>query len=377
MGTTESETLYRRLQQHLDRNFAAFPATASGVEIRILEQLFTAEEAEITLELSALPEPAATIHKRFGSRLSLDELRGKLDRMEARGLILAHPVDGERRYAKLPYVVGIYERHVRTLTAELERDTRQYLAEGLAVALHTGPTKQMRVVPINRKIAVDRGVATYDEIRAHVESSPGPFGVMPCICRKGKDLLGDPCKQTHGRDNCLVIGAAAQWAIGSGNGKEITRAEMLGLLDQADRDGLVLQPENTKSPLFICCCCGCCCNALTAAKRFAKPAQYFSSNFYAEVDAEVCQSCGECRNRCQMDAISSPEGPALVDRSRCIGCGLCLSTCPSGALSLKQNPALKEPPEDTRGLYLRLFRERYGAAEMAKIGVQHALGRKI
>jgi hypothetical protein len=60
-------------------------------------------------------------------------------------------------------------------------------------------------------------------------------------------LLGNPCKQTEMRDNCLMIGPAAQWAMETGAGREITREEMLELLDRADRDGLVLEPENTKS----------------------------------------------------------------------------------------------------------------------------------
>ncbi|MGO4884738.1 MAG: hypothetical protein ACLP59_28540 [Bryobacteraceae bacterium] len=76
MPTIESETLYRRLQQHLDRMPVAFPPTRSGVEIRILKRLFTTEETEIALELSAIPEPAATVHSRFGSRIALEELRG-------------------------------------------------------------------------------------------------------------------------------------------------------------------------------------------------------------------------------------------------------------------------------------------------------------
>jgi len=41
MQTTTSESLYRRLQQHLDRMPVGFPATQSGVEIRILQRLFT------------------------------------------------------------------------------------------------------------------------------------------------------------------------------------------------------------------------------------------------------------------------------------------------------------------------------------------------
>ncbi len=90
MPIIEPETLYRRLQQHLDRMPVAFPPTASGVEIRILKRLFTPEEAEIALELSAIPEPASTIHRRSRSRIAFDELRGKLEHMAAKGVILSY-----------------------------------------------------------------------------------------------------------------------------------------------------------------------------------------------------------------------------------------------------------------------------------------------
>src|ERR1019366_7802797 len=306
-----------------------------AVEIRILERLFTPEEAEIALELSAIPEPAATVHRRFGSRITLEELRCKLEHMAAKGIILSFPVAGEVRFGKLIFAIGMYERQLKTLTPEFERDSRQYFDEAFGRAFHTGKTTQLRIVPVNKQIAVERGVTTYDRIRAHIEASPGPFGTLRCICRHGHDLLDEPCRQTKLRDNCLMIGPAAQWAVESGTGQAVTGGQMLDLLDQADRDGLVLQPENTKAPMFVCCCCGCCCGVLRSAKRLPQPADFFSSNFYAVADAEACESCGVCETRCQMEAITSPEGKAVVDRSRCIGCALCLTTCPSGALRLQ------------------------------------------
>jgi hypothetical protein len=69
--------------------------------------------------------------------------------------------------------------------------------------------------------------------------------------------------------------------VGHGAARFIGQQEMLQLLDAADREGLVLQPENTKTPLFVCCCCGCCCGVLGSAKRFPRPADYFSANFRA------------------------------------------------------------------------------------------------
>src|ERR1035437_10636115 len=109
MQVATSESLYRRLQQHLDRMPVGFPATQSGVEIRILERLFTPEEAEIALELSAIPETAATIHKRFKSRMTLTELKDKLGQMGEKGNILAWPIEGAVHYAKMIFVIGMYE----------------------------------------------------------------------------------------------------------------------------------------------------------------------------------------------------------------------------------------------------------------------------
>src|ERR1035441_7614 len=118
MQTTTSASLYRRLQQHLDRMPVGFPATESGVEIRILERLFTPEEAEIVLELSAIPETAATIHKRFKARMTLAELKHKLGQMGEKGNILAWPIEGEVHYAKMIFVIGMYRSEERRVGKE-------------------------------------------------------------------------------------------------------------------------------------------------------------------------------------------------------------------------------------------------------------------
>jgi ferredoxin len=372
-----SENPYRALQRHLDRMPVAFPPTESGVEIRILQRLFTPEEAELALALSAIPEPASTIAPRLRPRPALADLEGKLDRMGDKGILLAIPAEGGKRYSKLQFAIGMYERQLKTLTPELDRDSRQYMEEAYHRAFHTGKTTQLRIVPVNREVALDRHVAPYDRIREYVAASPGPFGVLTCICRHGRDLAGQPCRQTELRDNCLMIGMAAQWAADSGMGRAITREEMLALLNRADRDGLVLEPENTQAPMFICCCCGCCCGVLESAKRLPEPARYFTSNFYAVAEGAECESCGVCETRCQMDAISLAGGTAVVDRARCIGCALCVSTCISGAMRLEPVDQPKVPPEDTKALYLKLFQDRFGPWGMMKIGLRYKLGLRI
>jgi len=50
-----SADIYRRLASHLDNLPGGFPSTESGVELRILERLFTPEEAELALHLQLVP----------------------------------------------------------------------------------------------------------------------------------------------------------------------------------------------------------------------------------------------------------------------------------------------------------------------------------
>jgi ferredoxin len=159
---------------------------------------------------------------------------------------------------------------------------------------------------------------------------------------------------------------------GRGAARFISRDEVLGFLDQADRDGLVVEPQNTQQPLFICLCCGCCCGVLTTAKKLPQPAAFFATNYYARVDPDGCDTCAICGSRCQMDAITFDDGPAAVKPERCIGCGLCVTSCPTGAIRLLAKTEARVPPKDTGRLYARLFKERFGA-----FGVMTAIGRRL
>jgi Na+-translocating ferredoxin:NAD+ oxidoreductase subunit B len=364
------DAVYRELQQDLDRMPVGFPATESGVEIRILKQLFTPSEARIALCLGMLPETVSTIHKRLKDELSRDSLTDAVERMAYRGLIRSEQDGDEVRYGKLPFVIGIYEGQVDRMTGELARDLVEYFENGLGQAIRPKATTQLRTVPVNRPIEVERGAAQYDDIRAAVRASEGPFAVMNCICRQAKDLAGEPCRQTAVRENCLTMSAAARVMLEHDRARPITRNRMLHLLDEADREGLVLQPQNTRNPQFVCCCCGCCCVALKAGKRLDRPVEFFSANYFAEVNSGECEACGKCISRCQMDAVSMHGAAANVDRVRCIGCGLCVSTCPAGAMRLHSKRRQALPPSSTEGLYAKIYRERYGTTALVKAAVR-------
>ncbi len=370
--------VYRRLQRHLDNMPVAFPATESGVELRILERLFTPSEAEVALLLSAVPEPLDRIHRRARKRrIPREELERTLDRMAAKGAILGRGHGAGKRYGKAPLAVGMFEFQVDRLTRELYEDVQQYFREGFGEAFHRPGTGQMRTVPVNARFVPDRRVGRYDDARGLIEGSPGPIALMNCICRQGKELTGQPCRQTDARRVCMTFRGAARKLVEDGTAETISREEALALVRRAEEDGLVLQPENTREPHFICFCCGCCCGVLTTARQLPRPADYLQSNYRAVVDSERCTECETCHSRCPMDALDSSDGATRVDDGRCIGCGLCVSTCPSEALSLVARASEVVPPRDQRALYGKILKERFGLLRTARMLAEALVGRRV
>ncbi|MGW8265850.1 MAG: ATP-binding protein [Longimicrobiales bacterium] len=373
-----TESVYRRLQRHIDNMPIGFPATESGVELRLLQHLFTPEEAALALHLSALPEPLEKIHSRAKKDgISSRELRGGLNRLAAKGAIHKTKIDGKPHYSKLMLAIGMFEFQVNRLTKEFHRDILQYMDEGFAEAFLGIKTPQMRTIPISEEVIPERSIGTYDGARELVEGSGGPFGVLNCVCRQGMDLLEEPCRQTDIRETCLVLGGFARDAIRSGAARELKREEMLGLLERADAEGMVLQPQNTQDPEFICCCCGCCCGVLATAKKLPRPAEYFATHYRAVVDVDLCTECETCADRCQMDAVTYVDGVASIDDLLCIGCGLCVSTCSGGAIHLVLKAEPKPPPKSQDDLYRKILMERFGVLGTAKIAGKRFLGMKI
>jgi len=371
--------VYRRLQKHIDDMPIPYPETRSGVEISILTRLFTPEEAEVALGLSAVPEPVEKIRARVAGRTE-EELERMLDRMVAQGAIFGGPalsLGGRKRYSRAPLAIGMYEAQVDRLTKEMQQDFDRYLGEGFAEALLVTKTRQMRTIPVNARFVPDRLVGRYDDARRLIEEGAGPWATRNCVCRQGKDLLGEPCKQTTSRRVCLMIGPAAKGSLASGEGQALTREATFALLDQAERDGMVLQPSNARDPIFICFCCGCCCGMLKAAKQFPRPAEYLQTNYQAAVDPALCSECGTCHGRCPMEALHAGDGATVVDLDRCIGCGACIPTCPSEAVTLRAKAQETVPPRDLKALYGRIMTERFGLVGTAKRIGRALLGRQI
>jgi len=347
------EDSYRKLAKHLANTPGGFPATESGVELRILKRLFTDKEAQIATSLVMMPEPASAIALRSG--IDVEELEPALKEMVRKGLIIHSGKGGIDHYMTAQFVVGIWEYQVNRLTKELIKDFNEYVPF-LMKDQEIQKTKQLRVVPVTKSINADMKVMDYEEAEAIIRDQ-SKIVVAPCICRKEHEMIGKGCGKLL--EACLVFGGGAYFYEERGIGRTISRDEALDILHQGIEQGLVLQPGNSKKPMNICMCCECCCQILNNIKQSDSPAAVVNSSYFAQADQETCTACEACEDICPMDAIEIGD-TAQVITQRCIGCGLCVTACDFDSMQLrpKDEPKRWVPPENTVETYMTIAKEK-------------------
>lgn len=339
----DSQSIYQQLADHLDHLPGGYPQTPTGVEIKILEKLFTVDEASLACHLTLLDENPTVVAYRSG--LPPHKVKHMLAQMAEKGLIF-ESFDHDRfpMYMAAQFVVGIWEMQVGRLDEELVKLVGEYIP--LLMNKETWKQiPQLRTIPVEQSIETGLNVLPYENARKLLQTKEN-FVVSPCICRKEKGIAGEAC--TKPVETCITFGTPEEYYISSGSGRKATLEEVLDILTLAEKKGLVLQPNNGQEIKWICCCCGCCCGVLRVIKTHPKPVELVSSPFIAMVTSSECDGCGLCVKRCQMDALTVEENIVSLDPDRCIGCGLCVSRCPSQTLTLVRKPAseLSTVPKD-------------------------------
>lgn len=346
--------VYQQLAQHLDNLPEGFPATESGVELRILKRLFTPQEAELAMKLSMIPESVSAI----AERLETDEveLDRQLEPMSKKGLIFRSTKGGTNHYMAAQFVVGIWEYHVNDLDEGLIKDFNEYLPTLMHEGILKHKTQQLRVIPVAKSISAEMQIMPYEEAHQIIKKQ-SKIVVAPCICRREHQMIGKGCDKPM--EVCLTFGSGAYYYEENGLGREIDQEEALEILNKGQDAGLVLQPGNAQKPSNICLCCGCCCQILKNLKTLDAPAKAVNASYYACVHAEECTACGTCEERCPMEAIAVDD-VATINQDRCIGCGVCVTSCDVDALALKAKDEDQKwvPPKTLFETYLNIAKER-------------------
>ncbi|MBC8501091.1 MAG: 4Fe-4S binding protein [Nanoarchaeota archaeon] len=352
MGHVTSKS-YHQLQQRLDKSPQGAPA--SEALFKILETLFTEEEAKL---VSKLPIKAVTA-KKTAQRWKKKESEAKkiLDILADKGLML-DMFDGKKQtYILAPTMAGFFEfslmrtdgRFDRKVLSELYytyiNEEDRFLKEVLAIdpAIARVLVNEEAIQPKYMAEVLDYERAT------HVIKTASCITVGTCYCRHKMEHADKACNMPQ--DVCLSFNIAAKSLSKHGIAKKIGKRDALKILDKCRSLGLVQIGDNVQNKMaWICNCCSCCCEAILAYKRLGCNMNIYT-NFYADVNQDKCNACGLCVKKCPVDAIIIVEENhkkyAKVDKDRCFGCGVCTRFCSTKTLVLNKRKKRNFVPKDS------------------------------
>jgi Na+-translocating ferredoxin:NAD+ oxidoreductase RNF subunit RnfB len=334
---------YEKLAAVLDTIPNGYPAAEDGTHLRILEWVFTPEEADLASQLKLSAETVDEMATRLNR--SKEELEVLLETMLEKGQINSWDSKsaGARKYGLMPFAVGIYEEQLNRMDEEFAQILENYLHHAFKKITASEPVI-FQVIPVNQSLSTELEIHSFEKAEQLIESSAS-WGVRECICKKQKELIGEPC--SFPKTVCLTFAPRKEKAFeGHELTKPITKEESLRILKEAEEAGLVHCSFNVQTDhQYICNCCSDCCGVLRGVEKLENPRDFIKTDFVMTVDADLCSGCGTCIDRCQFGALSLPDDICVVDTKRCIGCGVCAMVCPENALELIRVEFPEKPPQ--------------------------------
>ncbi len=337
---------------------------------KILKALYTPEEADILLVFNGPYMDRFTAEK-ISRKLKhpVEEVKPILKEMARTQRIFSGEKDGIITYSLFPLLPGLFElyfsNHERASAEENEimmlfaEEYEKYYNKGYIVNNMNSTYPLMRVF-VDQKIVedtVDRGkgklvdvnqdvdqvkndILPFEQAKSFVEKSRR-ISVMDCACRTHMKIHnnGTPVNE-YPINVCMAFNTWADYCIGQGFGRELTKEEALKTLTAAAKAGLVHTTQNiTEKSTFICNCDRDCCVMIRGIRQFKNPNVVASSNFLPEYNIENCVSCKQCTKLCPMYAIElvdeeTEDKRIVIDYDKCIGCGVCAFNCPKEAITM-------------------------------------------
>lgn len=330
-----SDESYERLAEALDALPNGFPKVPSGAEIRLLKRAFSSAEASLAAHMGRTYELAGVIADRAG--LAEEPVKDRLDGLLPRGLVRRRTVEGTATYRLGPFMVGWYEAMMGQLRHDKEfaEIFEQYMKEGGGDRILAPRPGILGVVPVKGSLRPEL-LEPQDDTDAHF-ARHGRFGVVDCICRLEQDLMGNSCSTSVKR--CGFYGLPPETPLSE---NVLNREQAKALFEKIEEEGLVHLgfygfTRGAEEPQFVgCCnCCGDCCGVLRGTNDFGLEEGPQRSNYRAVINLDSCIQCGNCIERCQVDAITEDaDGMPKLDLERCIGCGVCVIGCHGEAIEL-------------------------------------------
>jgi len=177
-----------------------------------------------------------------------------------------------------------------------------------------------------------------------IEKSSVRFLMDACICRDASS-----CQKYPIDIGCLFIGEAAR-QINPSLGRFVSVEEAKALQRRSEKAGLInlvgknrldkiwLGVDPVERLLTVCHCCDCCClwKLVTVLEDSIAGMVHKMEGVEVGINGE-CVGCGDCLDRCFVNAISLNSDKALINEELCRGCGRCVLNCPQKAIELSFN----------------------------------------
>jgi len=350
---------YYNLQKRLDE--APQGAPASETLFRILEILFTKDEAEL---VSLLPGSLFTVEEAAKIwRMPTDRARSALDALADKGILGDFVAGDMHGYILAPTMAGFFEFSLMRLDGRFDKKVLselyyQYInteEDFVKSVLSTEPNIGRAYVHEDVIQEKDRAVVLDYERATHVIDTATCITVGICYCRHKMQHVGKGCNSPQ--EVCLTFNWCAESLARHGIARTISKNEAHKILGECIEIGLVQLGDNVQEGVnWICNCCSCCCEGLLAYRRLGYNMR-LSTNFVSTHNPGACIGCDTCVERCPVDAITkcaagNGNDYVSVDSDRCIGCGVCVRFCPTDSMVLERRKEIAFVPKDSFERYV-------------------------
>lgn len=304
--------------------------------LKVLSLQFTPEEARLALQVHLTGAKLDEIAERSG--IKKEKLKKLLNTMADKGTMFIEPGKEDPTYkvvgASAPGLTetGLWGNIKYPFTVELGKALHQVLKEWSEEKLCK---LGFPFTPVwAGTLALPDDVQPSENLAEAIRDA-GHWSVSPCPCRLSHWLVdpGNHCE--HILETCIHTGDLSRWAVEHGMARELSYDEVVELLRECNRDGLVHTLEINS---VICNCCDDCC-AIFHGHKLGAPT-FIPSPFMAQVDEETCNACKTCAERCPVGAIEVDDFSS-VNQDICLGCGVCVPTCKTKTMRLVRRPAVE------------------------------------
>lgn len=358
------EENYIKLRDRMNTLSFGYAPTQSGVEFVLLKRFFTPEDVVYWLEME---DDVYFTAQQYAEKteLPVEKASEVLEDMSHRGLLYRVRRGGRAEYHTVPVAHGVYEFNLDKVDETgWTFGLAGHMGEGMLGQVYAADIPFYRSVPLNMEVVRDSEVYPYDDIVKQVKQY-GKFAVSPCVCRALNRTVGAP-DMGFPSETCITMGEMAEFYIENGIAREITEEEVLSILKNSTERGMIIQCVYSKASEIICSCHVDGCGILQAAKLFGGNATGNISHYNVVFDADKCDGCGLCVERCAMHSLAMADGkPTSIDAS-CVGCGQCVAICPNGARILEKKPEVRPLPDDIFEAYKEMQTYRRAEGDLKK-----------